>query len=399
MKFKKIKFKKVKNKSSLSNENYAFFVDLLSEFFIVFFKCNYSNFITKGAFSRDIKFKNKVKQIANFIDYYFLNIKSNLKLRHYFKNVKEFNRKQKLIYYKGYYNTKKKIKSHFFKKNYIKAIFFSFFFKRVLPFKFDEVKFFNFLKPLYKKNVKWLYNSMYNINNLFVYVYEIFLFLFIFNKWKNLLLNLVSNFKLRIFFKNFKNNKFIFSIKTKFIFYLKQLFQYKSIILYYLKKFKNKFNIFFKDKIIKNKNYFSYSFNLKSLKKNIEEKLCFFNKINFAYLFNNIIYKFIFYLNMFWINICINNININFFKYFNDLKKKIKLFNIYTTYHESSTWKKTRKLNFLKFLKFNNFFLYFNDLLFNTTDIDTSINFYNNINIHDFFNTSGKSNIIYNERI
>lgn len=182
MKFKKIKFKKVKNKSSLSNENYAFFVDLLSDFFIVFFKCNYSNFITKGAFSRDIKFKNKVKQIVNFIDYYFLNIKSNLKLRHYFKNVKELNLKQKLIYYKGYYNTKRKIKSHFLKKNFMKATFFSFFFKRVLPFKFDEVKFFNFLKPLYKKEVKLLYNSMYNINNLFVYVYEIFLFLFIFNK-------------------------------------------------------------------------------------------------------------------------------------------------------------------------------------------------------------------------
>lgn len=394
MKFKKIKFKKVKNQNSLSNENYSFFVDLLLKFFIVFFKCNYSNFITKGAYSRDIKFKNKIKQIVNFIDYYFLNIKSNLKLRHYFKGVKDL--KQKLACYKGYYNTKKKIKYHFLKKMLFKSIFFSLFFRRVLPFKFDDIKFFNFLRPLYKRKVKWLYNSMYNINNLFVYVYEIFLFLFIFNKWKNLLLNLVSNFKLRIFFKNFKNNKFIFSIKNKFIFYLKQLFQYKSIILYYLKKFKNKFNIFFKDKIIKNKNYFSYSFNFKSLKKNIEEKLCFFNKINFAYLFNNIIYKFIFYLNMFWINICINNININFFKYFNDLKKKINLFNIYTTYHEGSTWKKTRKLNFLKFLKFNSFFLYFNSLLFNTTD--TTINFYFNNNIYNFFNPSVKSNIIYNEK-
>jgi len=91
---------------------------------------------------------------------------------------------------------------------------------------------------------------------------------------------------------------FILNIKNKIIFYLKQLFQYKRIILYYLKKFNNKFNIFFKGKIKRNKNYFSYSFNFKSLiKKDI--KLHFFNIINLAYLFNNIIYKFIFYLNMF----------------------------------------------------------------------------------------------------
>lgn len=152
MKFKKIKFKKVKNQNSLSNENYSFFVDLLSKFFIVFFKCNYSNFITKGAYSRDIKFKNKIKQIVNFIDYYFLNIKSNLKLRHYFKGVKDL--KQKLACYIGYYNTKKKIKYHFLKKMLFKSIFFSLFFRRVLPFKFDDIKFFNFLRPLYKRKVK-----------------------------------------------------------------------------------------------------------------------------------------------------------------------------------------------------------------------------------------------------
>lgn len=301
-----MKFKKVRNKINISNENYSFFVDLLSKIFIVFFKCNYSNFITKGAFFKDIKFKNKIKQIANFIDYYFLNIKSNLKLRHFFKGVK--NLKLKLAYYKGYKNTSKKIKYHFFKKNIIKAMFFSFFFKRVLPFKFDEMKFFNFLVPLYKERVKILYSSMYNINNLFVYVYEIFLFLFIFNKWKNLLLNLFFNFKINIFSKVLNNYKFDYSIQEqekeqkeqdKLIQYLTQLFQYKSNILYYLKKLKNKFNIFLKDKIKKNKNYFSYSFNFKSLKTNIKEKLCFFNKINFVYLFNNIIYKFIFYLNMF----------------------------------------------------------------------------------------------------
>jgi len=84
----KMKFKKIKNKNNLSNLNYSFFVDLLSKYFIVFFKCNYSNFITKGAFFKDIKFENKIKGITNVIDYYFLNIKGNLKLKHYFKGIK-----------------------------------------------------------------------------------------------------------------------------------------------------------------------------------------------------------------------------------------------------------------------------------------------------------------------
>lgn len=84
----KMKFKKIKNKNNLSNLNYSFFVDLLSKYFIVFFKCNYSNFITKGAFFKDIKFENKIKRITNVIDYYFLNIKSNLELKHYFKGIK-----------------------------------------------------------------------------------------------------------------------------------------------------------------------------------------------------------------------------------------------------------------------------------------------------------------------
>lgn len=381
MKLKKVKIKQIKNKINLNNGNYSFFVDLLLKFFIVFFKRNYSNFITKGAFSRNIKFKNKIKKIKNFIDYYFLNVKSNLRLRHCFKGLKSI--KQKLLCYSGYRNTKKKIKYHFFKKNLIKAMFYSIFFKKALPFKFDELKFFPFLRSLHKKIVKKVYNSMYNVNNLFVYIYEIFLFLFTFNKWRNLLLNLVSNLKLKIYSINLQNQKFILKIKNKFIFYLKQLFQYKNIILYYFKKFKNKFNIFFKGKIKKNKNYFFYSFNLKSLKKNIENKLGFFNKVNFMYLFNNIIYKFIFYLNMFWINVCINNININFFKYFNDLKKKkLVLFNIYTTFHEGNKWRRTRKLNFLKFLKFNNFFLYFSN---------SFINIGNNVNVMDanqFYNNN-----------
>jgi hypothetical protein len=83
----KMKVKKIKNKNNLSNFNYSFFVDLLSKYFIVFLKCNYSNFITKGAFLKDIKFENKIKRITNVIDYYFLNIKSNLKLKHYFKCI------------------------------------------------------------------------------------------------------------------------------------------------------------------------------------------------------------------------------------------------------------------------------------------------------------------------
>lgn len=390
MKLKKVKIKKIKNKINLNNGNYSFFVDLLLKFFIVFFKRNYSNFITKGAFSRDIKFKNKIKKVKNFIDYYFLNVKSNLKLRHRFKGLKNF--KQKLLCYSGYRNTKNKIKYHYFKKNLIKTMFYSIFFKKVLPFKFDEIKFFTFLRSLYKRIVKKVHNPMYNVNNLFVYIYEIFLFLFIFNKWKNLLFNLVSNLKLKIFSMNLQNKKFILKIKNNFIFYLKQLFLYKNIILDYFKKFKNKFNIFLKGKIKKNKNYFSYSFNFKSLKKNIENKLGFFNKVNFMYLFNNIIYKFIFYLNMFWINIFINNINIKFLKYFSDLKKKIVLFNIYKTFHEGNKWRKTRKLNFLKFLKFNNFFLYFSNSFLNMGNNTNTVAITNNTN---FFNANIKSKRLY----
>lgn len=366
MKKNRLQLKVVNNTKS-----FFFLVCRFYEYMLVFLKRNYFNSFTKGLINKNIKFnflKNWKKKInlKDYVNVHFLNLKNNIKDDIYGLDKIFF--KNKKWKYK-----KRAIRSRSYLIRFIKKIIPKMceFFKKTFSFKYGT-KFLNYfwrwLKGMYRNSSK----KMYSINNLLLYVYEIYWLLDYFNKLKFNLLQLIYNLKIKLnynlfyfifkrnkinndFFKFFKN---LFNVKRYFLFYVKQLLQHKNIIFYYFNNFRCKLNTFLTNKLQQNKNYFSYSFKFKNLSLLNNNKIHFniLNNFNIVHLFNNIIYKFFFYLNNCWINLYFNYSNTILYNNFK--KKYINLLNFYTSYYEGRR-RKVRKLNYVNYFRCNKYFLYF----------------------------------------
>jgi hypothetical protein len=232
------------------------------------------------------------------------------------------------IYYKIYFNNKDKILKYYNK-----------IFKRYnLLIKFIKKKFkFSFLPILSKKEKKIIIRK-----RLFLYLkilikitFYLFYYISFLKNFKNIYYNKI--------YKNFTNIKFYNNSVNLLI------NKYIKFISKFYKKYMNNYDL---TKI----SYCNFSFLLKikkSKKKN--KKNIFLNKrFNFIYIINTLIYKYIFFIFLYWINLFLNNFN-NIISTLQNYKIK-KNFFLYTLYNERK--KKNVKLCYLGYFQPCTFLLY-----------------------------------------
>jgi hypothetical protein len=195
----------------------------------------------------------------------------------------------------------------------------------------------------------------------------------------NKLINILINYKKRNkhFYKSI-NIKIIIKI-LKYLFkniYYKNFIKYFNIALFsFFKKkyinFKftiiNKFikNIFylfllFTKYEIKRKNYWNFSFRMLKKRRRKKKNMFFKKQFNFIYIINTLIYKYVYFIFLYWVNLffkeCSNIINKGV------LKKKLFLPLIYNIYYEKKRYKTFAKICFLNYFRPCTFMLYLNKI-------------------------------------
>lgn len=338
--------KKKKKIKTFGLTRYFYLVFQIYHNIIAFFKWNNISYITKEMSTKikNKKLKSKInyeinKNMLKLIKNMSKVIKNFKKKYHFKKNKK--NKKFHKLFYKCFLKNSNQIG---------KGLFNSLtFFNRLFSYTYHEGS-----KKYYLSWFKgWssIINAYkFNYNKLILYIFEIYKFMLYFYKLKK------------------KENKNKISKKY--------LAQYTEGIFYYLDKFYRKFRTVFNrcNSLSDNRNYFCYSFTLKKLKYKQKKNINIMKSFNIIYLFNNIIYKFIFFLNMYWINLhSYNNININYSNYFYDIKKKFlimhRMFSTFTIRKGRRGQWKEKKWNHLPYINANKLYLYAKNVNINSLQI------------------------------
>jgi hypothetical protein len=340
--------KRLVKKSSRNKLNFIHYYTsfyLLYKYILVFFERNSFNTITKVLSSN---YFAKMQQMSHLLTHLYF-IKSNKQFKVFNPRVKSYGmvinemHKYKSLLHKGLARSTV--------SNFMRS---SKFFRKTFNYFFDDEKYKKYIK-------KWCYNIFYktvksrsyNLNNLILYVYQVYCILLYFNQLKHSLFKFIYNKKKRV--KKVQLNQSLF--------YIQQLIQYKHIFLNYFNRLRAVYKIMFTALSKRNVNYFNYSFKLnwkRKINKNQDIDIFNFSLFNIANLFNNIIFKFFYFLNMRWINISYNNVNVILYNKFDKLKKNlILLHDLFFTYVENNRWKKVRKLIYTANFKSNNLLIYF----------------------------------------
>lgn len=317
--------KKKNEFKSLNIEHYLFWILNIYKYFLVFFNCN----IDDDKNDKKKKKKNTKELIGNK--------KADLNL---IKQSLEFFKSSK----KGHFLKTKKLHKLVGSKLSYRLHFFKDFLSYVY-----HPRSMRYWQGWFKRACVASEAKRFNFNKLVLYLCNIYKFILFYNKKKQQFVKKIIKLNNTVVDTNFKKQVFL---------NFNSILNYRDNIFYYFDIFYKKLSVIL-DKnfcLNNNYNYLSFSFKLKNWKYASKKKLNIFKSFNMIYIFNNIIYKFLFFLNMYWINLHSCNNVINYSNFYDIKKNNLIFFNVFSSFIHG--WRKERKLNHIEYMNANNIFLY-----------------------------------------
>lgn len=235
--------------------------------------------------------------------------------------------------------------------------------------------FFIFYKYWKKRNLKNLKEVNVLLKSYIKYILKVIKLTInkkYFNRYKFLKYKRKSQKLLNLIFKKYKFKEYIFLKRLSYIMiFIRVYLKFNNFYVKYINKLGYIYNKFLNVKKITNIKYLNFSFylKLKKKKRNIYKAS---KNINLIYYINKIIFQFIYYIFISWMNLYITINNNNRYLFFNLIKKNnanyLILINIYKYYLDRKYRKIFKKINFLNTLKTNIFLLYYKNINFYKTD-------------------------------